>query len=153
MDSSSKANRLLFLTGRQPTSRTALPGAQNREKKVLVIPYCWSNQHEACRWKPMSIVYVRKPLCVFAWVPPPPSPFLVFFPNNCTVPLGFPPWEIRLALQLQSRAIQTYGACCVFYCFQNPPNSDMDNRIFNVRTDVNACDCTRRCTDTVREAH
>ena len=28
----------------------------------------------------------------------------------------------------------------------------MDYRIFNVRTDVNACDCTRGCTDTVRES-
>ena len=45
----------------------------------------------------------------------------------------------------------TYGAYWVFYCFHNPPNSDMHNRIFNVRTDVNTCDCTRGCTDTVRE--
>ena len=42
----------------------------------------------------------------------------------------------------------TYGACWVFSCFHNPPNSDMDYGIFNVRTDVNACDCTRGCTDT-----
>ena len=28
----------------------------------------------------------------------------------------------------------------------------MDYRIFNVRTDVNACNCTRGCTDTVRES-
>ena len=28
----------------------------------------------------------------------------------------------------------------------------MDYRIFNVRTDVNACDYTRVCTDTVRES-
>ena len=28
----------------------------------------------------------------------------------------------------------------------------MDYRIFNVHTDVNACDCTRGCTDTVRES-
>ena len=27
----------------------------------------------------------------------------------------------------------------------------MDYRIFNVGTDVNACDCTQGCTDTVRE--
>ena len=33
----------------------------------------------------------------------------------------------------------------------NSPNSDMDHRIFNVRTGVNACGCTRRCTDTVRK--
>ena len=38
----------------------------------------------------------------------------------------------------------TDGACWVFYCFYNPPKSDIDYRIFNVRTDVNnACDCTR----------
>ena len=28
----------------------------------------------------------------------------------------------------------------------------MDYRIFNVRTDVNACSCTRGCTDAVRES-
>ena len=28
----------------------------------------------------------------------------------------------------------------------------MDLGIFKVRTDVNACDCTRECTDTVRES-
>ena len=33
-----------------------------------------------------------------------------------------------------------------------PPNSDMNYGIFNVRTDGNACDCTRGCTDTVRES-
>ena len=40
----------------------------------------------------------------------------------------------------------------MFYCFHNPSNSDMDYRIFNLRTNVNACDCTRQCTDTVRES-
>ena len=40
----------------------------------------------------------------------------------------------------------------MFECFHNPPNSDMDYGIFNVHTDVNACDCTRGCTDTVRES-
>ena len=28
----------------------------------------------------------------------------------------------------------------------------MDQGIFNVRTDVNVCDCTRGCTDTERES-
>ena len=41
---------------------------------------------------------------------------------------------------------------CVCLCFHNPPNTDIDYKIFNVRTDVNACDCTRVCTDTVRES-
>ena len=44
-----------------------------------------------------------------------------------------------------------YGTCWLCLCCHNPPNSDVDYRIFIVRTDVNACDCTRRCTDTERE--
>ena len=28
----------------------------------------------------------------------------------------------------------------------------MDYGIFNVHTDVNACDCTQGCTDTIRES-
>ena len=46
----------------------------------------------------------------------------------------------------------TYGACWVFECFRNAPNSDMDYGIFNAHTDVNACDCTRGCADTVSES-
>ena len=46
----------------------------------------------------------------------------------------------------------TYSACWVFSCFHNPPNFDMDYGIFNVHTHVNACDCTRGCTDTGRES-
>ena len=46
----------------------------------------------------------------------------------------------------------TYGACWMFLCLHNPPNSDMDYGIFNVRTDVNACDCARGCTNTIRES-
>ena len=46
----------------------------------------------------------------------------------------------------------TYGTCWVFLCFHNPPNSDMDYGLFNVRSDVNACDCTRACTDTRKRA-
>ena len=37
-----------------------------------------------------------------------------------------------------------YGACRVFECFNNPSYYDMDYRAFNVCTDVDACDCTRR---------
>ena len=71
--------------------------------------------------------------------------------------MGFLPREIRVAFpgesQLrQSRATQpTMHAGC-FECVHNTPNSDMDYGIFNVRTDVTACDCTRGCTDTVRES-
>ena len=62
--------------------------------------------------------------------------------------LGCIPGESQLG---QSR-YPAYDTCWVCLCFYNPPNSDMDYRIFNVRTDVNACDCARGCTDTVRES-
>ena len=38
----------------------------------------------------------------------------------------------------------------VLQFFHNPPNSDTDYGIYDVRTGVNACPCTRGCTDTVR---
>ena len=46
----------------------------------------------------------------------------------------------------------TFSACWVFQCFQNPPNSDMDYRIFNMGTDVNARNCTWRFMDTIRDS-
>ena len=69
--------------------------------------------------------------------------------------MGFLPWEIQVAFprksQLQKSLCPTYGACWLFWCFHNPPNSDMDCRIFNVCTDVTACIAHRGCTDTERE--
>ena len=47
--------------------------------------------------------------------------------------------------QRRSCAIQTNDACWVFQCFYNPPSSDIDYGIFNVHSDVTACDCTREC--------
>ena len=87
-----------------------------------------------------------------------PHTFLFYFTFcNCIVHMGFLPWETWFAFpgesQLrQSRAIQTTVHVQVFQWFHNSPNSDMDYRIFNVRTGVNACDCTRWCTNTVRES-
>ena len=75
---------------------------------------------------------------------------------NRIVPMGFLPREIRVAFPGesrlgQSRATQpTVHAGC-FIILHNPSDSDMDYGIFNVHTDVNACFCTRGCTDTVRE--
>ena len=45
-----------------------------------------------------------------------------------------------------------YRACWVCLRCCNPPNSDMNYRIFIVRTDVTARDCTRGCTDNKRES-
>ena len=45
-----------------------------------------------------------------------------------------------------------YDACLVCLYCPNPPNSDMDSRIFIVCTDVNACHCTWGCTGTERES-
>ena len=84
------------------------------------------------------------------------STVYLFFFKNCIVPLGFLPWEIRVAFpgesQLrQSRATQP-TVHVGFQWFHNPPNSGMDTRIFNVLTDVRACDCTRDGTDTIRKS-
>ena len=84
--------------------------------------------------------------------------FFFFFFNfyNCVAPMGFLPWEIQVAFSLGKPAATesrypTFGACWVLQSFHNPPNSEMDYRVLNVRTDVDAGDCTRGCADTVKE--
>ena len=89
--------------------------------------------------------------CCLSWQLVPPldaagySITLTFY--NCIVPTGFLPWEIlgcfpwRKTAATESR-YPTYSACWVFQCFHNPPNSDVDYRIFN------ACNCTQGCMDT-----
>ena len=72
---------------------------------------------------------------------------------NCIVPLQFLTWENRVAVPRESqlrqrRATQPTLHVGCFKCFHDPPNYDMDYRIFNSRRDVNACDCTQKCTDT-----
>ena len=67
-------------------------------------------------------------------------------------PMGTSGWLLRGKPAATESRYPTYSACWVFLCFLNPPNFDMDYRIFNVRTDVNACDCTGGCADTVRES-
>ena len=71
--------------------------------------------------------------------------------------MGYFPWEILVASpgesQLrQSRATQpTVHAECLSVSISHQ-NSNLDYGIFNVCTYANACDCTRGCTDTVRES-
>ena len=80
----------------------------------------------------------------------------IFVFLNCIVPLGFLPQDIQVAFpgesQLQQACYPTNNACWVFQRFNNPPNSDLDYRIFNVRTNVNTWDCMRGCTDTIKES-
>ena len=81
---------------------------------------------------------------------------LISFLQLCC-PIGVAPMEKSSCLPWGKPAptesrYTTYGAYWMFKCFHNPPNSDLDYGIFNVRTDVNACDCVRGCTDTVRES-
>ena len=67
--------------------------------------------------------------------------FFFYFCPNAISPI---PEESQLR---QSRTTQpTVHAGC----FRNLPNSDMDYGIFDGRTDVNVCNCTQGCTDTVR---
>ena len=83
---------------------------------------------------------------------------LIFYTfNNCIVPKAFLPREIRVAFPGGKPAATKsrypiYSACWVLQCFHNPPNYNINNGIFYVRTEVNTCECTRGCTDTVRES-
>ena len=61
--------------------------------------------------------------------------------------MGFLESQLR-----QSRATQPGVHAGCFSVSMIHANSDMDYGIFNVRTDVNACDCARGCTDAVRES-
>ena len=40
----------------------------------------------------------------------------------------------RAALVRRYPAVASFSLCAVFSCFHNPPNSDIDYRVFNVRT-------------------
>ena len=79
-----------------------------------------------------------------------------FFLNNCIVPMEFLPWENGWPSpgKASSDSVALPNLWCMLgaLCFHNPPSFDMDYGIFNVRTDVHACDCTWGCTDTVRES-
>ena len=44
-----------------------------------------------------------------------------------------PPYLSKVTAAARAILPSPTGACWVFLCFHNPPNSDMDNRIFNVR--------------------
>ena len=71
--------------------------------------------------------------------------------------MGFLQWEIWVTFpgesQLrQSRTTQPTVRDGCSSVSHNPPNPDMDYRIFNLPTNVNAHDCTRVCADTVRES-
>ena len=82
---------------------------------------------------------------------------LFFFFYYHVVPLKFPPWETRVVFpgesqQRQCRVTQpTVHAGCCNVSIQHRTLT-LDYMVFNVRTDVNACDCTWRCTDTERES-
>ena len=84
--------------------------------------------------------------------------FFTFTFYNYIVPMGFLPWENRVALPLGKascnrvvlpnlQGIMDAGCFSVSIIHRTLT----DYRIFNMGTDVNACDCTWECTDTVRE--
>ena len=73
--------------------------------------------------------------------------FFVLFFVQLYRPIGISPtgnsgcFPLGKAAATESR-YPTQGACWAFQRFHNPPNTDTDYGIFNVRKDVNACDCT-----------
>ena len=117
---------------------------------VWLRSYAWFVVTTHCstarvRWN-LSSLYLFVYILLLYWH------FLQLYRPHGIFPMGNSgclPREIQLG---QSRATQPTVHASVFQCFHNPPNSDMDYRILNVRTDVNACDCTRGCPDTERES-
>ena len=78
----------------------------------------------------------------------------LYCPNGIS-PMGNSDCLTRRKPAATESRYSTYDAWWVFQrCFHNPPTSDtdIDYGICNVRTDVNACDCTQECTNTVRES-
>ncbi|KAK7107859.1 hypothetical protein V1264_015701 [Littorina saxatilis] len=73
---------------------------------------------------------------------------LVFFAR-----VEFYVYDRFLPRHLGSHTPFSEEACWVFSCFYNPPNSDMDYRIFFVRTWSCACVYTRGCSDTKESLH
>ena len=133
-----------------PLEASALDFA-HRLRHAASLEYCWEENRE---WIAQAVV---------CWFDASQSLFLVCFfllfshffftCHNYVVPMGFLPMG-KSGCFLRGKPAATesryliYGACWVFLCFHNPPNSDMDYRIFNVRPYANACDCTLGCTDT-----
>ena len=83
--------------------------------------------------------------------------YFTFTFYSCIVPMGHFVMGNSGCLPLGKPAATeslypAYDACWVFKCFHNPPSSDMDYGIFNVRTYVNVCNCTPGCSDIVRES-
>ena len=65
---------------------------------------------------------------------------LLFFFKKLYCPIGIAPLGNSGCFPTQPAVARV---CWVFTCFHKSPNSDKDYRVFNVPTDVNACDCTR----------
>ena len=80
------------------------------------------------------------------------SYFLQLYCPNGTSPVGNSGCLPRGKPEPTESRYLALGSCWAFKCFHYPPNSDMDHGIFDVRTEINACDCARGCTDTVRES-
>ena len=81
--------------------------------------------------------------------------FFFFFDSSIFL-LGILPREIEVAFPRESQLQQSRSTDPTVHvvCFSVfiIHRSDIDDRIFNVRTDVNACDCTRGFMGIVRES-
>ena len=81
--------------------------------------------------------------------------FSSFFFNNCIVPLRFLPQEMRVTFPTESQLQQNHATRLMVHagCFSVSiilQTLDTGYGIFIVRSDVNTCDCTQGCTDTIR---
>ena len=72
--------------------------------------------------------------------------FFFFLQLYCPIgisPVGYSGCFSRGKAAATELRYPTYCACWMFLCFHNPSDSGMDYKIFNVHTDIDACDCTR----------
>ena len=70
--------------------------------------------------------------------------YILYLWPHCIVPRRFHPWEIQVAflgeaVTSQHDPLTVLAGCSK--CSHSSPDSDMDYRIFNMCTDIDACNC------------
>ena len=84
---------------------------------------CYPPIHVFCKLLPSVLIYIRGTFFSFSFLH-----FIIPFEKFR------PPYPSKATAAARAALSSAISACFIFLCFHNPPNSDMDCRIFNVRT-------------------
>ena len=110
--------------------------------------------HNKNKIKPLGkLWWHKKTVCVLLF-----KNFYVIFFYNCIVPIGFLPWEIRVAFPEESQLREscatksTVHAGCFSVSMIHRTLTGITGSLTCAQIGVNACDCSRGCTDTVNES-